>query len=249
MVGRGLPIPELLAEGSLYPDGPGWRWPYLVMTPMPGRALREIEDLLAPTDWERTGDFLGTTLRKLHDTPVAGGERLAAEVYLRLLETRIQDCPRDHRIWRSLPDHLRRQVDAYVWESRHLIDPSAQHPRLIHSDLHAGNVFLKGEPGATRPTGIIDFNDVYLGDPHYDLVAVHVRALRCDKRLLGRVLDAYDWGPREEDWPRRMLALTLAHDYDMVRPVADRHAETLARVPTLDELATLLWDLDAPGLI
>lgn len=47
--------------------------------------------------------------------------------------------------------------------------------------------------------------------------------------------------------PRWMMALTLAHDYDMVQPVVDR--SSLARqAASIDDLATLLWDLDAPGL-
>jgi hypothetical protein len=42
-----------------------------------------------------------------------------------------------------------------------------------------------------------------------------------------------------------MMALTLAHDYDMVQPVAERIP---AGVSSLDDLGKLLWDLDAPGL-
>jgi hypothetical protein len=42
-----------------------------------------------------------------------------------------------------------------------------------------------------------------------------------------------------------MMALTLAHDFDMVAPFARRIP---AEVGSLDELAGLLWDLDAPGL-
>jgi hypothetical protein len=42
-----------------------------------------------------------------------------------------------------------------------------------------------------------------------------------------------------------MMALTLAHDFDMVRPITGRIPED---VESLDDLATLLWDLDAPGL-
>jgi hypothetical protein len=42
-----------------------------------------------------------------------------------------------------------------------------------------------------------------------------------------------------------MMAFTLVHDYDMIEPLARRIP---AGVETLDELATLVWDLDAPGL-
>jgi len=45
-----------------------------------------------------------------------------------------------------------------------------------------------------------------------------------------------------------MMALTLAHDYDMIQPIADQHPGRLEEVTSLDEVASLLWDLDTPGL-
>jgi hygromycin-B 7''-O-kinase len=44
---------------------------------------------------------------------------------------------------------------------------------------------------------------------------------------------------------RRMLALTLAHDLDPLAGVAGRIP---SEIDSLDELATALWDVDAPGL-
>ena len=116
---------------------------------------------------------------------------------------------------------------------------------LIHGDLHLGNVFLDGEPGDLEPTGIVDFNDAYEGDRHYDLVAMHAKAFGADKALLRTALEAYGWGGLGKHWPRRMMAFTLAHDYDMVEPWASRIPDG---AQTLDDLATLVWDLDAPGL-
>ena len=248
LTGRRLPIPKLLAEGALYPDVDGWRWPFLVMTAMPGRAMRELDRVLTPHERERAADFVGKTLRKLHATPVHEGEYLSLEMYVDLIQTRMQRCHRDHEQWGSLPAHLVEQVRDYVWGAQKLIDPEQEPHELIHGDLHGGNVFLGGEPGALKPTGIVDFNDVYVGDPHYDLVAVHTKAFGCDKRLLARVLKVYGWGQLGRRWPQRMMALTLAHDFDMIRPVIERFPERLDGLATLDELATLLWDLDAPGL-
>jgi hypothetical protein len=45
-----------------------------------------------------------------------------------------------------------------------------------------------------------------------------------------------------------MMALTLAHDYDMIQPIVDRYPGRLDEVTSLDDLAAMLWDLDAPGL-
>lgn len=239
-----LPIPELLAEGALYDEG--WRWPFLVMTAMRGRSLREIGPAATPADRERVARWLGATLRRLHEVPIRDGERLSFEIYADLIQTRRQRCHRDHAVWASLPPHLLEQVRDYVWRARDLIDPERVRPALLHGDLHDGNVFVEGRPGALTPTGIVDLNEAAEGDPHYDLVAVHVQTLGADKRLLRAFLDGYGWDEPGRDWARRMMAFTLVHDHDMIRPLAERHA--LAGFASLDDLAVALWDLDAPGM-
>ncbi len=249
LAGRELPIPELLAEGALYDNGEAWRWPFLVMTAMRGRSMREHGSHLTDAERARAAAFIGETLRELHKTPITDGEYVSFEMYADLIQTRTARCHRDHETWGSLPAHLVDQVRDYVRESRDLIDPERRPAKLLHGDLHDGNVFLDGEPGATAPTGIVDFNDVQEGDPHYDLVAVHLKALGADKGLLKIVLDAYGWGELGKRWPRRMMALTLAHDYDMIRPAVERSSAAVAETETLDDLATLLWDLDAPSLL
>jgi aminoglycoside phosphotransferase (APT) family kinase protein len=248
LAGNRLPVPDLQAEGALYPIDNGWRWPFLVMSAMPGRALREVRSEMTSTDLERAAEFVGDVLRRFHETPYVEGEYLSLELYVDMIQTREQRCHHDHELWGSLPLHLTEHVRDYVWGAKDLIDPEKERPVLLHGDLHAGNVFLRGEPGSMTPTGVVDFNDMYVGDRHYDLVAVHLKTFASDKRMLARALEAYGWGSLGEGWPKRMMALTLAHDFDMIQPVTDRFPGRLEEVATLDELATLLWDLDAPGL-
>lgn len=97
-------------------------------------------------------------------------------------------------------------------------------------------------------TGIIDFTDAYVGDPHYDLVALHFGVFRTAKHLLARFLDGYGWPDPGKDWPRAMLALTLLHDFNMFA-APDQHGHDLAAYATLDELASALWDLDTPDAV
>jgi aminoglycoside phosphotransferase len=241
---RGVPIPRLLADGALYPDVEGWRWPFLVMSAMRGRPLRDIDRPTAG-DLEAAASFVGSTLRSLHETPIVDGEYISLSIYEDLVSTRMARCHRDHEAWGSLPERLRPQVRDYVWAAEDLIDPDREAPVFIHGDLHTGNVFVEGELGALRPAGIVDFNDAYEGDRAYDLVAIHTKTLGCDKALLRTALEAYGWPALGRHWPRRMMALTLAHDFDMVQPFAERIP---AEVETLDELASLVWDLDGPGL-
>jgi len=248
LAGNRLPVPDLQAEGALYGDGNGWRWPFLVMSAMRGRSLRELRPSMERADLDRAAEFVGGVLRRIHETPYVEGEYLSNELYVDMIQTREQRCHHDHELWGSLPPHLVEHVRDYVWEARTLIDPERQPAVLIHGDLHAGNVFLDGEPGSMQPTGIVDFNDMSVGDRHYDLIATHLKTFAADKALLQRVLDAYDWGNLGRAWPQHMMALTLTHDFDMIQPVVDRYPAA-REVATLEELATLLWDLDAPGLV
>jgi Ser/Thr protein kinase RdoA (MazF antagonist) len=239
---RDIAVPELLAEGALYDRG--WRWPFLVMTAMGGRSLREVPGL-TPEDRRRTARWLGEAVRALHEIPIHDGERISHEVYCDLIRVRMQRSHHDHELWGSLPRRLVAQVRDYLWEARELIDPERERPVFVHGDLHAGNVFVDGRPGSIEPRGLVDFNDAYEGDPHYDLVAIHAKTFDADKELLTIFLGAYGWRDLGRQWARRMTALTLAHDFDMVQPFADRIPDD---VQTLDDLAGLLWDVDAPGL-
>jgi hygromycin-B 7''-O-kinase len=239
---RGLPVPELLAEGALYDEG--WRWPFLVLSAMGGRSLREVDGGATPEDRRLVAGWLGSAVRDLHHVPIHDGERISHEVYCDLIRVRTQRAHRDHELWGSLPPRLASQVRDYLWEARTLIDPERETPVFLHGDLHDGNVFVDGDRGDIEPRGLVDFNDAYEGDPHYDLVSIHAKGFGADKDLLRRFLEAYDWGDLGKRWPRRMMALTLAHDYDMARPFAERIPD---EVETLDDLASLVWDLDAPG--
>jgi hygromycin-B 7''-O-kinase len=243
LVDRGLPVPELLAEGALYDEG--WRWPFLVMTAMGGRSLRDVEPSVTHEDRRRVAAWLGKAVRALHGVPIRDGERISHEVYCDLIQIRMQRSHRDHELWGSLPARLVPAIRDYLWEARSLIDPERDPPVFLHGDLHGGNVFVSGEPRSIQACGIVDFNDAYEGDPHYDLVAIHAKAFDGNKDLLKTFLDAYGWDDLGRRWPRRMLALTLAHDYDMVQSFGGRIPDDAG---TLDDLASLLWDLDAPGL-
>jgi hygromycin-B 7''-O-kinase len=244
--GRDLPIPDLIAEGALYEDE-GWRWPFLILGAMPGRDLRSLGDAVRSEDMEHVAVFAGSVMRRLHDTNVTESELLTHTTYANLIADRVAKAERDHLAWRSLPERLAGTIRDYLWQHRHLVDPETSPRRLIHGDLHGGNVFVAGSPGALESTGIVDFNDAAIGDPHYDLVSLHLKAFRADKALLRIALDAYEWEPLGADWIERMMSFTLVHDYDMIEPVVSAHPGVLDDAGSLDDVADLLWNLETPG--
>jgi hygromycin-B 7''-O-kinase len=241
-----LPVPDLLAEGALYEDE-GWRWPFLVLTMMPGKDVRSIGDATDGRSMERVASFVGSTMRRLHDLPVVEREPLVHSTYADLINDRMAKSERDHVSWRSLPERLATSVRDYVWARRDLVDPDRSSRRLIHGDLHGGNIFVAETGDGWDPTGIVDFNDAMIGDPHYDLVSLHLKAFRADKSLLRIAMDAYGWEEVGSDWPERMMAFTLVHDYDMIEPVVSAFPGALEGAGSLEDVADLLWSLDSPG--
>ena len=236
LLGRhGLPVPELLAAGVLFPGAPRFRWPYCVLSTLAGRPLDERP--ITTADRQRTAAFLGDFLRRMHRIQPPAG-RFEAPGFL---AGRLSACIQEHRQRGILPAHLLDQLDRFLAATRP-IALAGHAPVLAHGDLHAGNVYVDGLLDHVRPVGVLDFNDVRLLDPHYDLVVVHLRALDGDISLLRNLLDAYGWGHPGRGWPQRMLALSLAHDFDEVGALFQREA-TWQSVASLDDLARRLWGL------
>lgn len=91
--------------------------------------------------------------------------------------------------------------------------------------------------------GLIDFSDVCVGDPRYDLLALHFGTFHANKGLLRACLEAYGWPHLSAEWPREMLALSLLHDFNMFDALVG-----LDRFRSLDDLADAIWNLDSPFL-
>jgi hygromycin-B 7''-O-kinase len=240
--GHDLPVPRLLADGRLFPDATGgWPWPFLILTQLSGATYAALAATLDRSARQQIAGDLGRLLRRLHRLPLTGW-RLAPDWrhFVALLEQRRAQAPQDHRRWGLLPAWHCDQLDGWLPDPGALVDTSRP-PRFVHGDLHAGHVFLDRASG--RLVGVIDFTDVYAGDPRYDLVALHFGTFQTDKALLAACLDGYGWPDQPATWAGEMLAFTLLHDFNMLRP-----GMPLERFATLDELADAIWDPEAPGL-
>lgn len=225
--GAGLPVPRWLAAGRL--SGSGWPWPYCVMSVLPGRPLDEVAG-----DRAQVAAALGRFLRAMHGLRPAGPGPFAARGFL---AGRLDSCVAGHRAAGRVPARWVDEMPGYLDRARPVVLDGAGGTVLTHGDLHCGNVCAF--PGPVL-AGVLDFNDVRLTDAHYDLVVVHLRALGADRRLLGMLLDAYGWGPVAPGWRERMMALTIAHDFDELGDALAARPD-LAQEPSLDALAARLW--------
>jgi hygromycin-B 7''-O-kinase len=243
-----FPAPQLLAHGALFPHSTTWRWPYLVSTLIEGTSLGAVPQQVSYENKLALVQTLGPVVRRLHETPLEHARvlRPSWEQFLHFLHERRAACVADQRRWEAMPPHLIEQIDDYLLPIEALVDGRAQ-PHLIHADLNEDHVLGGLGDGRWRLRGLIDFGDAMVGDWMYELVAFHIGLVHCDKRLLAAFLQAYGVERQPHDFVHRAMSYTLLHEFAVLRQVFEEFP--VARdVATLEELASMLWDTERPGL-
>ena len=221
-----IPAPKLLAHGCLF-DNAAAPWPYLVMTSMPGANWEDAS--LSPSQKRAVAADLGRTIMRIRD--VSPSSALAT--------------PEDWSTWRTseavrrtvLPPHLVEQVDDFV-----AAIPETDRV-FVHGDLMHRHVFVSD----SGLTGLIDWGDAVVADPHYELAQVHLNLFDGDKKLLRIFLDHANW-PTEHGFVQRALAQAFRRQavglaqhttMDVFFKVPD--LVPLDAIATLDELADALF--------
>jgi hygromycin-B 7''-O-kinase len=234
--------PALVAAGELFPDGYGWRWPYIVTTVVPGERFGDVRERLSLEERQEVAGYLGLLVRRVHELPTEG-ELLGRtwDGYLGFLREQREGCAARHRAWGSLPGRLIDQIDTYLLPVEELVD-RGNAPVLLHGDLTEDHLLGEWQDGRWIAAGLIDFGDARTGDWLYDLIALHIDLFRCDNAMLGAFLAAYGAGvgPRE-GFARRMLGLSLLYPHNDFGTVM-RAVPEAATAGSLEELAALLWD-------
>jgi hygromycin-B 7''-O-kinase len=223
----GLHAPELLAAGELFP-GRDEPWPYLVTRVVPGRPVWAAD--LDAAQLVALAGQLGRLVRRLQGLPARPA--LPTDADWRDLDVAAAVGQS------SLPDHLVRGAAAFV----------AAHPLrgrvVVHSDVITNHLYVDGHG---QLTGLIDWGDVAVTDPHYELVQVHGDVFDWDVDLLRRLLEAADW-PVDPDFAQQALVAALwrqavgcsqHHGMDVFDSVGLRLP--LPDIGTLDELAVALF--------
>ena len=240
-----LPVPRRIAEGVLYPQDDRWRWPFLVMTRVPGISLGEGRAQLAAEERIGLATRVGCLVRQLHATPIATPGPLKPDwrPFLAFMREQRAKLLAQHADWGLLTPTMMAELEGYVPEIEALVD-TAVVPRLLHADITADHLLGTW----TRPHrlhGLIDMGDACVGDPFYELPALHLSAFDCDKRMLRAFCDAY--GLEQATKPgfaRKAMSYTLLHEFDVLAEVMERPG---ARDLSLMELGRRLWDLQSPG--
>jgi hygromycin-B 7''-O-kinase len=238
--------PKLMASGQLFETPADWPWPYLIFEYLPGMSIGEVYENVSLDDKLTVARALGEFTRRLHQLPLGDYFPPTWEEYASFLRAQRAHCRAAHQNWGTLPPHLLDQIESFVLSPEALIDSHAR-PHLIHADLTADHVLGRLEHGHWATLGIIDFGDAMVGNLFYELVALHVDLFRCDKRLLAAYLDAYGLAPDERDGlPRKAMAAALLHRFNVLDTVFSLNHRA-REVVSLDQLATLLWDIQVPS--
>jgi hygromycin-B 7''-O-kinase len=228
-----LPVPRRLAQGDLAGD-----WHYFVMSYLPGVPFSAVFERVSSDARLEVARWLGRVVRDLNRLPLRPGRVLRPdwEPFARFLREQRAEAVERHRAWGSLPAHLVDQLEGWLPPAEELLERSRP-PAFVHGDLHGDHVLGIHEGDGFRPTGIIDFSDVQIGDPYYELAALQAAAFNCDRSLLAAFRETAELPTSGSlSFARRALAYLLLHDFDELNDLS-----WLAELATLDELADRLF--------
>lgn len=249
-VGRMLPadlgihVPAVLYAGALIDKDNPWSWPYLIFEYIQGTSIGEVYEQVSFEDKLELARQLGKATRQMQDLSLEGAPlfRNGQDAYARFLQGQSERCMANHQEWRSLPDHLLDQLEAYILPVVALVD--CRFPNgLIHADITRDHILGRLEAGRWTTLGLIDFGDARAGNVLYDLGALHLDLFRYDKRLLRAYLAAYGLSA-DPQFPHLAMSAALLHQFNVFQGLID--ALPQARLAsTFENLAKMLWDINA----
>ena len=172
---------------------------------------------------ERVVKQLAGFLARLHDFPVE--EAAACGVRKREMVAWCAEF-REQAREEVYPELSEREARECEWRFHQYFGTPELHiytPALTHGDLKPRHIFL--DPAQQCIAGVIDFEDIWISDPDYDL---HCLLTEYGPVCTDRLLDAYGHShPERLRWKTRMFALCLCID-QIVWGTEDRHPRDVA---------------------
>lgn len=200
-----IPVPKILKIDCSKKIVP---WIYVISRCLDGAPMKEQFDGLTVNVKQKVLSQLGTHLGRMHSITfkkfgdlVKRGNTFSVGPAYELTEKNKQLDPGPFNSWKEMHRqivksrlaHFRKTefesligpIQHYFQQKEHLIDYSIT-PRLLHLDLHGGNVFIRG----TQVTGILDVEESLIGHNEYDLMRCEVH-FNNSKALRQSFLRAY----------------------------------------------------------
>ncbi len=249
-VGRLLPadldihVPAVLYAGALMDKDHPWDWPYLIFEYIHGTSIGEAYEQVSFEDKLALSRQLGKATRRMQGLSLDGAPlfRAGQDAYARFLQGQCERWVANHREWRSLPDHLLDQLEAYVLPVGALVDRRFPYG-LIHADITRDHILGRLETGRWATLGLIDFGDARAGNVLYDLAALHLDLFRYDKRLLQAYLGAYGLS-EDPQFSHLAMSAALLHQFNVFEGLMEALPQAKF-VASFEDLAQMIWDVDA----
>ncbi|KAL5705165.1 Lysine-specific demethylase jmj21 [Ranunculus cassubicifolius] len=211
----GMPLNESLSSVK-FPN----IWPYIITKRCKGEMFAELRDTISWSDVLNLASFLGDQMRNLHLLPVPSYENFGGNdeeigipsewrLFIETLAQRKKDISSRLAKWGDpIPTKLIEKVEEYipndlslllkVFKDENGICKVSKSSSWIHSDIMDDNVYMEKRSNSEsdgklgwRPSYLLDFSDVSIGDSLCDLIPIHVDIFRGDLDLLKKFLESY----------------------------------------------------------
>ncbi|MBY0471796.1 aminoglycoside phosphotransferase family protein [bacterium] len=219
-----VPIPKLLAEGKL-PSGET----YVLMTQLPGESLEVVWPKLDLIAKAQTLNQIGALMAEAHQIPVGSLSDLAPN-WSELLKKQIQNCRSRHEKL-EMPKWFLNSVESYL-EGFTLPKKSS----VILTGEYTPFNLLVDASGKIR--AMIDFGDVLIGHPEYDLVGPCTFLGEGNPKLIRSLFEGYGIS-LDSQIRKRVLALSILHRYSDLKSQI-RIPDWMNRVGSFEELENLV---------
>jgi hygromycin-B 7''-O-kinase len=231
----GVPIPEIVLEGERD------RWPYLVITRLPGVVGTQAWPILTEDQKQQMLGRIGEAIAEVQRVPVGELCRLAPR-WDEFIPRQIAGCHARHARL-GLPRKYLDGLDEFLGDAAALI-PLQAPPVILTGEYGPENFLLSLEPGGWRLSGLIDFGDVFTGWCEYDLLGPSVFMTAGMPRRLRSFLAGFGYSQAQMTpaLTRRLMTLALLHRFsDFNRQICIEGWQQKAG--DLFELERLLWPI------
>jgi hygromycin-B 7''-O-kinase len=229
----GIAIPEIVFEGERD------RWPYLVMTRLPGILGSEAWPALPEDQKERVLGEIGAVIAEVQRVPV-GELSLIEPRWDQFIAEQMASCRARH-IRLGLPQKFLDGLDDLLREVPALI-PLDRPPVMLTGEYIPENFLLSRDGANWRLSGLFDFGDVMTGLGEYDLLGPSAFMAAGKPRRVLSLFEGFGYSAAHVDatLKRRLMALTMLHRAsDPIRHICIEGWQD--KVDDLFELQDLIW--------
>jgi len=229
----GISIPEILLEGERD------RWPYLVISRLPGTPGSEAWTGIPEQDKERVLAQIGETIAEVQRVP-SGALRDIEPGWAAFMRAQMNGCRARHQRL-GLPEKFLDGLDDLLRDAAQLIPLDAP-PVILTGEYIPENFLLDRRDGHWRLCGLIDFGDVLTGWGEYDLLGPSAFMTAGIPGRVRSLFEGFGYSRADVNFAlkRRLMALLLLHRFSD----PNQHiciADWQRKADDLYQLQELLW--------